>query len=1048
MKIYCSGGRILMNIPEPLLDSIRAGSAILFLGAGASRGAKNDAGEQPPDGNELKEIICDKFLGGSFKDKGLEFVAELAASETDLFEVQVFIAEMFDKFEPAPFHRILPSFAWRAVVTTNYDRIIEKAYEYEKGRIQEPVVFLSDRQRVDEKLRGAESLLLLKLHGCITSINDEELPLILTVDQYIAHRKNRKRLFMRFEDLAHEYPIIFVGYQMEDSDIRAIFQEINEAGEMRPRYYIVSPGMKKEEINLWNSKRVTVLDCTFEAFLQALENDIPRPFRQLQKIDAGIHPLQSKLENHAMSTSLQNALKYDLDYVFGEMQIEIGTARKFYQGFNMGWYPIEQNLDVRRELTDVFISDIIMLDEQDRPTKVELYLLKAEAGAGKSTFLRRLAWESAVSWNKLCFYLKGTGQIDYNIIHELYRLSQDRLFLFVDNAVDNLSMLDGIITKAKKDEIELTVITCERINEWNMGGDGLDEHVTQEHKLVYLTDIEIKNLIQLLEEHDCLGHLALVGLEKQLDAFKYRAGRQLLVALHEATLGKPFEEILVDEFNEIRSREGQNIYLTVCILNRLGIQLRAGIISRVYGIPFQDFKRRFFAPLEHVVNIVKDKRLGDYAYITRHPQIAQIVFERILNDPHEKFDFYIRLLKELNPTYSTDLTAFRKLILANVLLGLFPNHEEVEQIFSAAFSIMPEDAFVYQQRAIYEMKRPNGSYEVANELLQTAKDLDGKNLSVLHSLAELFLLRSDAIGESLLRMKYRNESKKIARELLDVDRSRKVAYHTLIKGYIGELKDLLVDEESSTRSIDEVVRIIEKHLEDSLQEFPGDSYLHTAESELYDLVGRQSRALDALNLAFKSNPRNAFIAIRLSKTYEKQDNIDLASTIIKDALEVNPGDQKLHYRLAMLLLRDSNSTNDEKLYHLRRSFTRGDRQFEAQFWYALHLYLTGLPEDIQEAKTLFRNLRDSRVAFETKTSIRHYIRDQNGDKKLFQGTITRLESSFGFVCRDGHADTIFMHKDNIKKELWKSLKAGSRIEFCVGFNFGGPCVLMPESDID
>jgi hypothetical protein len=79
------------------------------------------------------------------------------------------------------------------------------------------------------------------------------------------------------------------------------------------------------------------------------------------------------------------------------------------------------------------------------------------------------------------------------------------------------------------------------------------------------------------------------------------AGRQLLVALHEATLGIPFETIPVDEYHHITPFEAQRLYQTVCVLNRLNVPVRAGLIARVHGIPFEEFKHRFFAPLEHVV---------------------------------------------------------------------------------------------------------------------------------------------------------------------------------------------------------------------------------------------------------------------------------------------------------------------------------------------------------------------------------------------------------------------------------------------------------------
>src|SRR6266849_1593658 len=90
-------------------------------------------------------------------------------------------------------------------------------------------------------------------------------------------------------------------------------------------------------------------------------------------------------------------------------------------------------------------------------------------------------------------------------------------------------------------------------------------------------------------QHDALGTLTDASPERRRADFADRAGRQLLVALHEATLSKPFEEIIEDEFKNITPSEAQRIYLTICVLNRLNVPVRAGLVARVHGVPFEDF---------------------------------------------------------------------------------------------------------------------------------------------------------------------------------------------------------------------------------------------------------------------------------------------------------------------------------------------------------------------------------------------------------------------------------------------------------------------------
>ncbi|WP_222102142.1 hypothetical protein, partial [Candidatus Propionivibrio aalborgensis] len=52
-----------MDIPHHLIEQIRAGKTILFLGAGASFGATSPTPPiSPPSGKDLSRLLSDKFL--------------------------------------------------------------------------------------------------------------------------------------------------------------------------------------------------------------------------------------------------------------------------------------------------------------------------------------------------------------------------------------------------------------------------------------------------------------------------------------------------------------------------------------------------------------------------------------------------------------------------------------------------------------------------------------------------------------------------------------------------------------------------------------------------------------------------------------------------------------------------------------------------------------------------------------------------------------------------------------------------------------------------
>lgn len=393
-----------MKIPDNLLNEVKNGRVVLCLGSGASKGASNKAGQQPPDGNQLARILSDKFLGGKYKDQSLAWISEIAISENDLRTVQDFIKEIFEEFTPAEFHYLLPTFQWRGIATTNYDLLVETCYSRDTTKsIQKLVPIISNSDRFDEKLRTKEHLGLLKLHGCISRTGDKEVPLILTVDQYVTHKKGRSRLFSLFEEWGYEHPIVFIGQSLIDADLRQIILELDKQHLNRPRYYLVKPNVTEEEVRLWESRRITVLEGTYEDFLCELNDKIPSVARKIIINDTIQHPIESKFrKNEPLPQNCLEFLENDCEFVHKSMSINQADPSKFYKGFDLGWYPIERKLDVRRSLTDTMLHEIFLISEEERIQTTEFYVLKAEAGAGKSILLRRLAWEAATEANSVC----------------------------------------------------------------------------------------------------------------------------------------------------------------------------------------------------------------------------------------------------------------------------------------------------------------------------------------------------------------------------------------------------------------------------------------------------------------------------------------------------------------------------------------------------------------------------------------------------------------------------------------------------------------------
>ena len=733
-----------MDIPTPLRSAIEEGNVVLMLGAGASLSATDKFGNHPPTASALAKLLAIKFLNDSYSSLPLNQVGEYAINESDLFSVQDYIREVFLPFEPSASHLVLPTFRWRAVVTTNYDCLIEDAYRTCKGAVQQITPILKNTDRYDRLLQDPDNLPLIKLHGCITNTHDAECPLILSTEQYINYTQGRDRLFRLFMEFASERPVLFLGYGVQDQNIRSLLNILSREQVSRHRYYLITPSIDDITERFWASKHITALTGTFDEAIANLDAATGVTFRGLRKTTPpGAMAISERfaVAGAVLSDSTVKALTFDLEYVKGVDAIELTDPLKFYSGVSHTWGPIAQGLDVRRKLHDTLLVDYFLSDAADSR---EFVLIRAHAAAGKSVFLRRLAWEAAKEYNKLCLFARPDATISSAAIAEIVSLCKERVFIFVDDVLTQRGEIENLLDNLGTFESWVTVIGGARTNEWNVASAAFQSLVTSDHRLPYLAENEVDSLIDLLEKHKALNKLEKVSREDRREALKERAGRQLLVALHEATSGRHFEEILHDEFSRLMPSKAKAMYLAICMLNQFGVPVRAGIISRRFGINFEEFRQHFFKPLEEVVVTIEKRGVDDYCYTARHPHIAEIVVKNELRSIDDLFNEYVASLAELNTGFSSDKKAFQRMTQARLLDTLFGRPDIVARVFDTASEVIgEEDPFLLQQMALYEMNRDSGNLGRATTLLERAMTLMPRSRILKHSSAELYLRKAE-----------------------------------------------------------------------------------------------------------------------------------------------------------------------------------------------------------------------------------------------------------------------------------------------------------------
>ena len=162
-----------------------------------------------------------------------------------------------------------------------------------------------------------------------------------------------------------------------------------------------------------------------------------------------------------------------------------------------------------------------------------------------------------------------------------------------------------------------------------------------------------------------------------------------------------------------------------------------------------------------------------------------------------------------------------------------------------------------------------------------------------------------------------------------------------------------------------------------------------------------------------------------------------AINVLKECLEANPNDKHINFKLATLLVKSPSPNTAEIKHLLRRSFTEGDNHYAAQFWFARFIYLE---RDLEGAFKIFRTLEEANIDVRIKRQPRGVVKDDCGPLR-FTGTVSRIESSYAFIIRDGYQDRIFTYQDFNQEKEWDKLTTQGRVSFQLAFNYRGPCAL-------
>ncbi|HEV7517597.1 MAG TPA: SIR2 family protein [Thermoanaerobaculia bacterium] len=272
-----------LHPPPSLVRHLRAGRCVLFAGAGLSAWAK-----LPTWGELLATLVAEVRDEGAVTDA--EELQTLLAANQYLQVADCCKERLGQRFYevlrslrggdgpvPEP-HRLALRLPFAAWVTTNYDKLLERAYTAEHGGDQPRV--LTHKDSLGTLLFDGAPF-ILKAHGDI----DRPDTVVLTARDYSALIQGNPSFNAFFSALLLTKAILFVGYSLSDPDFRLLVdRQLTLFGDQVPDRWALMSGVGPVESELlWRTARIRVLSYPAGkheevlGFLRALEADLTLP---------------------------------------------------------------------------------------------------------------------------------------------------------------------------------------------------------------------------------------------------------------------------------------------------------------------------------------------------------------------------------------------------------------------------------------------------------------------------------------------------------------------------------------------------------------------------------------------------------------------------------------------------------------------------------------------------------------------------------------------------------------------------------------------------
>jgi hypothetical protein len=520
------------------------GELILFTGAGFSIGAKDHSGRPVPSVNELKRELWQLCYPDETYDEsssiGDLYGAAMHQKKSDLTNLLQSRLTVCPASLPE-YYLSLFNFPWFRCYTLNVDDL-----ESAVGRrfnLERPPITISARSSEAELLPGLppsfQRLEVVHLNGVVPSPPEG---LTFSETQYAERIGNQEPWYSRCVVEITSRPVIFIGTVLSES---LLWQHMylrkrreNLGRDLRPTSILVTKDLSRPRRDILRDLRINWVQGTAEEFateiLPQLHIEATKGFsfirQHAETRPSAPVPLVSQL--------LTEAPTLQTEYLLGD---------------EPQWSDILNGKAIERAHDETLHETAEqILDGKQLGTALAL---TGTAGTGKSTALMSLALKLSGSGIPVIWVDKESDASPMRMRQRVREFHEhEKVVLAIDDADLYGRELQNLLLDLVPHIPNFLFVFAVRAGKLDQITSAIRAHGDlriHEHVVPPLTDEDIDALIEVLDKNKRLGILTGASKEDRRKAFREQAGRQLLVAMIQATSNEHFEKKAQDEYLEL-----------------------------------------------------------------------------------------------------------------------------------------------------------------------------------------------------------------------------------------------------------------------------------------------------------------------------------------------------------------------------------------------------------------------------------------------------------------------------------------------------------------